>query len=149
MDAGNQLNDVLEALKLKNQLISSINGDYSVSSFCIDMEDKKYTISTYLEIAPNWKDSGIKGDYLNNIIVTDKENNKIAELSSMLVKNSSYIFTPKNAVELINFELLTQKIEELPLISKDSQHQNRVEHIQNVKENIAPKSNLNSSFKPN
>lgn len=148
MNIGSQFAEIMKTLKDKNQMSESREIDrgtnYNALKFSTTIDGNNYTVASYSEVNPNWKDSGPKGDYLNIISITDKDNVKIAELSATYGDNPSFLVNPKE-VQLINLDKLNEiakNLEVLPQKEKVAVIQN----IQSIRNNNKPAVKNNSSL---
>lgn len=142
---------VIDNLKSKNQMNHSSENvygrDYEALKFTTTIDDNNYTVASFKEIFPNWKDSGPKGDYLNVLTVTDKENNKIAELSITNGESPSFILSPQDS-NLINMNMnkLTEICNNLEVLAKKDKT-TVIENMHSIREdNNKPAATNKGSF---
>ncbi len=139
MNFGSQLVKIISVLKDKNQMDASRVKDYGTEyhalTFTTNIEGNKYTVEKFTEINPNWKDAGVKGDYVNILTVTDKNNVELYKLSSCGGNDPSFILLPKG-INNINLEQLTKVVNDLEMLPKKeiSTMDSIVSNIQKMKE---------------
>lgn len=146
-NVGSQLNSIIEILKSKNQMNNSFEKDlgceYEALKFKTIIDENTYTVSSFREVMPNWKDSGTKGSYLNSLTVTDKNNNKLVELSTTCGKEPSFIISPKEPI-VINIDELTNICNLKEILPK--KETSVIHNIQSIREHSMPAVNSKISL---
>lgn len=121
---------------------------YEDLSFKTTIDGNNYTIEHFTEIHPHWKDSGVRGDYLYVLTVTDADNNKLAQLSSLTYNPSSFIISPENT-NIINLNKLNDMCNHLEVLPISEKPKNVATQIKNIVNVLQSKGYLNHDYKDN